>query len=285
MRTARGSRPLSRPAGKVAGRRVAGWSPGRGRRSGEALAQRIACAGSKRGTGPGTGTGTWKTAGSLAGETLTVRAGSVPGPLVARVPGTGRAGTRRSRLLLERMLAVPLSRRRTARERALRGRVRRTARRRSVVPRPVVRWGPVVPRARGSAGRPAAGFRPAVAGRSMARAGLAWEIGCPVWAGYAPLRKRRVREPGRSPPADTGSAALTTVLPRASAAVWPGAGVGLRLPGPAPRKRSHGNDRRQPGDGRHPAPFNRVPATASLSPPPRAGLGPSGATTLVANSQ
>jgi hypothetical protein len=57
--------------------------------------------------------------------------------------------------------------------------------------------------------------------------------------GRFPLRVGGSREPRSGPPAGTGSAALATVLPRASAAVWPGAGVRVRLPAPPPRKRSH----------------------------------------------
>lgn len=78
----------------MAGRRVARRSPGRGPRPGEARAR----------------------------ETLAVRPGTVPRSLIPGEPGTGagRGGTRRPRVLLERVLAIRLSWRRAARERALR---------------------------------------------------------------------------------------------------------------------------------------------------------------------
>ena len=103
-------------------------------------------------------------AGSLASETVTVRAGNVP-----RIAGEPGAGTRRPRVLLEgvlakRVLTVLLSRRRAARKRALRRwRVLRVAwlcvaRLRVAVPGP----------GRSASGQ--AGFRPAIARPAVTRA-------------------------------------------------------------------------------------------------------------------
>jgi hypothetical protein len=232
--------PRRRVAGRgVAGRGVAGRSPGSGLRSGKARDRRIAWAGGKAGTGPGTR----KTAGSLARETVAVWSRNAPRSLVSGEPGTGtgRAGTRRAlglleRVLAERVLAVLLSRRRAAGERALlRWRV-------LLVPRLLV------PRRRGAVprpGRPArwhAWFRPAVAGPAMTLTGetrctvSAWRAACgsPGESGVR-LREVRSREPRSGPPAGTRSAAaLATVLTPAGATLWPGAGVGIRLPAPPP---------------------------------------------------
>jgi hypothetical protein len=242
--------PRRRVAGRgVAGRGVAGRSPGSGPRSGKARDRRIAWAGGKGGTGPGTR----KTAGSLARETAAVWSRNAPRSLVSGEPGTGtgRAGTRRAlglleRVLAERVLAVLLSRRRAAGERALlRWRVRLVPR--LLVPRLLV---PrlLVPRRRGAvprSGRSARGhawFRPAVAGPAMTLTGetrctvSAWRAasGSPGESG-ARLREGRSREPRSGPPARTRSAAaLAAVLTRADATLWPGAGVGIRLPAPPP---------------------------------------------------
>lgn len=267
MGTGGRSRPWSHRAGKLAGRRVAGRSAG-------------------------------KPAGSLAGETIAVGPGNVPGRLVS-----GKPGTRRARRLLERMLAVSLPRRRSTGERARRRRVRRVARRRTVVPGSVVPRGPVVPLARGSARWPASILppvaRPGVARSPVARGGKVRRPVGSVSTGWAASRTPRggftgksgasgrggVRKPGSSPPAGTRSAALATAVSRAGAAVWPGAGIGLRLPGPAPRKRSHGKDRRQPRARRHPPLGNRVSAMTSPSALSQAGLGPTGTTTSAVSPQ
>jgi hypothetical protein len=227
--------PRRRVAGRgVAGRGVAGRSPGSGPRSGKARDRRIAWAGGKAGTGPGTR----KTAGSLARETVAVWSRNAPRSLVSGEPGTGtgRAGTRRAlglleRVLAERVLAVLLSRRRAAGERALlRWRVLLVPRRRGAVPRP----------SRSARGH--ARFRPAVAGPAMTLTGetrctvSAWRAasGSPGESG-ARLREGRSREPRSGPPARTRSAAaLAAVLTRADATLWPGAGVGIRLPAPPP---------------------------------------------------
>ena len=241
VRVAGRSLPLPRRAGKLGGRRVAGRSSGEGARTGKAGGSRVTRARDEAGTGPGAS----NAARPLARETVAVRPGTPPGPLVGAEPGTrtclaGTSGARcplerllTERLLTERLLTVLLSRRRAAGEGALLRRrvvlvsLRRVPLRRSAVPRP---------------GRPARGracLRPAVAGHATALTG---EIRCTVtgrraasWSpreGRLPLRVGGSREPRSGPPAGTGSAALATVLPRASAAVWPGAGVGVRLPAP-----------------------------------------------------
>jgi hypothetical protein len=102
--------PLSRRAGELARGRVAVRPPAGGR-PGKARPRRVAWAVGKGGTGPMAR----EAAGSLACETVTVRAGNVP-----RIAGEPGAGTPRPRVLLEGVLTVLLSRRRAAGERALR---------------------------------------------------------------------------------------------------------------------------------------------------------------------
>jgi hypothetical protein len=158
------ARPLSRRAGELARWRVAVRPPAGGR-PGKAWPRQVAWAVGKGDAGPRAR----ETAGSLARETVTVRAGNVP--RIAGEPGTGtrRAGTRRPRVLVEgvlakRVLTVLLSRRRAARKRALRRwRVLRVAwlcvaRLRVAVPGP----------GRSASGQ--AGFRPAIARPAVTRA-------------------------------------------------------------------------------------------------------------------
>jgi hypothetical protein len=140
------------------------------------------------------------------------------------------------RMLAERVLTVLLSLRRAAGVGAVRRRVLLASPLlvsllRRAVPRP----------ARPARGHPR--LRPAVAGAAVA---LTREPRFAVTVGRAASwspgergatrRERGAREPRSGPPAGTGSAAaLATVLPRpGAAAVWPGAGVGIRLPAPPP---------------------------------------------------
>jgi hypothetical protein len=198
---------------------------------------------------------------------------------------TGWARTRRAVRVLERMLAerwltVLLSGRRAAREGALLR--RRVLRRRRVLLVSVLLVS--VPLAslllvsllRGAVPRPGrsarghARFLAAVAGPAVAFTGeTRWvSAGCAASGsageGGTPLRVGGSGESGCWSPPGTGCAALATVLPRAGAAVWPG--VRVRLPAPPPRKRSHGNDRKQLRERRHPARCNRTPPR----PPPLA---------------
>jgi hypothetical protein len=162
LRAPGGAWPLSRRAGELARWRVAVRPPADGR-PGKARPRQVAWAVGKVDAGPRAR----ETAGSLARETITVRAGNVP--RIAGEPGAGirRAGTRRPRVLVKgvpakRVLTVLLSRRRAARERALRRwRVLRVAWLR-VAWLCVARLLVAVPRPGGSApGQP--GFRPAIA--------------------------------------------------------------------------------------------------------------------------
>lgn len=151
---------MSHRAGELAGRRgVARRSPARCPRPREALACLVAWA--EGGTRPRAR----KAAVPLARETVTELPRTVPRSLISGEPrsGTRLAGRRRSRVplervLAERVLAILLSWRRAARERALRRcLVLRAARLRGAVPRPC-----------GSASGHA-GFRPTVARASETR--------------------------------------------------------------------------------------------------------------------
>jgi hypothetical protein len=139
------------------------------------------------------------------------------------------------RMLAERVLTILLSLGRAAGVGAVRGRVLLASPLlvsllRRAVPRP----------ARPARGHPR--LRPAVAGAAVA---LTRKPRGAVTVGRAASwspgergarRERGAREPRSGHPAGTGSAAaLATVLPRpGAAAVWPGAGVGIRLPAPSP---------------------------------------------------
>jgi hypothetical protein len=144
------------------------------------------------------------------------------------------------RMLAERVLTVLLSLRRAAGVGAVRRRVLLAS------PLLVSLLASLLRRAVPRPARPARGhprLRPAVAGAAVA---LTREPRCAVTVGRAASwspgergaarRERGAREPRSGPPAGTRSAAaLATVLPRpGAAAVWPGAGVGIRLPAPPP---------------------------------------------------
>lgn len=239
VRTSGKSLPLPGRARKLAGRRVAGRSGGSRPGPGKARARRLTR--DEAGAVPRSR----NTARALAGETAAVRPGNGPGSLVSVKPWA-RALTRRARRLLERVLAervvaVLLSLRRAARVGAV-------LRRRVLLAALVLVALVLVSLVRRAVPRPARAARGHARVRSaVARSGVAltseprravsarraatW----PRREGSATRRERGTREPRSGPPAGTGSAAaLATALPRPGAAIWPRAGLGVRLPAPPP---------------------------------------------------
>jgi hypothetical protein len=230
-----GTRALPRRPVELAGRRcrVPRWSPDRAAtRRGEARTRRSALAGAEGDAGPG------EIAAALAREAVAVRPGTVPRSLISREPGAraGRAGTRGSVVLLERVLAEPLPGRRAAGKGALRRcLVLRAPRLRCGVPRPGLGTGErrgaggsahgharIGPVARASETRCAVRARRAAPWAVRRKGRTCWREGHPGKAGSSPLA-------GAGP-----AAALIAVLPRASAGLRPGDGVGLRLTAPPP---------------------------------------------------